>query len=77
MTTRRRFERNARLSRYEVEKRQEERFVKNLTEARDALDSIIDDVTMGDTDGIADTLESVDEKLSRVHKQAERMEGGR
>ena len=77
MTTRNRFERGARLSRFEMEKRQEERFVKNLESARDALDSIIDDITMGDTSDVMDALESVGEKLDRVHRQAERMEGER
>ena len=70
MTTRRsKFERrDGRLSRREMEKAREERFVKNLTDARDALDSIIDDVTMGDTSAVGD-------KVNRVHRQAERMEG--
>lgn len=58
-----------------IEKAREERFIKGLTDARDALDSIIDDVELGDTENIMDALEAVDVKLDRVHRQAQRVEG--
>ena len=69
MTTRRsRFERRSRIE------KAEERFVKNLEAARDALDALIADVEMGQAEDVMDALEVVDDRLGRVHRQAERME---
>ena len=79
MTTRRsRFERGARLSRYEMQKVMEERkFVKSLTDARDALNDIIDDVTMGRTEDVVDALAVVDTRLNRAHRHAQELDGER
>ena len=76
MTTRRRLKHSARLSKYEMEKRRDERFVKNLEEVRDAMDTLISDFEMGYDDDVVDGLEAVGAKLNRVHRQAEGREFG-
>ena len=64
MTTRRR-----------IQKAREERFVKNLEEARDALTGIIDDVEAGCyADDLANSLDEVSDRVNRSYSQAERME---
>ena len=75
MTTRRRFQ-MARKERLvtDLEKAREERLVAGLEKARDALINIIDDVEQGDTTGVTDALEAVNDRINRAYGQAERME---
>ena len=74
MTTRRtRFERNTDRIERRLEKRREERFVKGLEDARDTLDDVIEQATMGDSKAL-DALADFSEQMERVYSQAERME---
>ena len=67
MTTRNRFERR-------MQKAREERFVKGLTDARDRLDSVIEQAERGSSLTL-DSLRDFSEQMERVYSQAERMEG--
>lgn len=73
MTTRNR----TRVERRGVERRLtktgEERFVKSLTDARDTLDDVIEQATMGDSKAL-DALVDFSEQMERVYSQAERLE---
>ena len=71
MTTRSRVERRATERR--ISKAREERFVKSLTDARDTLDGVIEQATMGDSKAL-DALEDFSEQMDAVYEQAERME---
>ena len=62
-----------RQTRRRVAKAREERFVKNLTEARDRLDEVIEKAEDGDRDAF-DSLEQFSEQMSRVYRQAERLD---
>ena len=63
----------ARQARGRLEKRREERFVKSLTDAREILDDVIEQATMGDSKAF-DALEDFSEQMSAVYTQAERIE---
>ena len=71
MTTRNRVERRATERR--ISKAREERFVKSLTDARDTLDDVIEQATMGDSKAL-DALVDFSEQMERVYSQAGRME---
>ncbi len=71
MTTRSRVERRATERR--ISKAREERFVKSLTDARDALDDVIEQATMGDSKAF-DALDDFSDEMDRIYSQAERME---
>lgn len=64
MTTRRR-----------IQKAKEERFIKSLEEARETLDSLIEQAERGSSRTL-DTLEQFSDEMDKVYSQARRMEGG-
>ena len=56
-----------------LEKAQERRFVKNLEDARDTLDSVIERAVMGDNRAF-DALEQFSEEMNAVYSQARLMD---
>ena len=56
-----------------MEKAQERRFIKGLTDARDTLDSVIEQAERGSSRTL-DTLEDFSEQMNAVYGVAERME---
>ncbi len=63
MTTRRRYSKQ----------RQEDRFTKSLTDARDILDGVIEKAQDSDT-GAFDELERFSKRMARIYRQAEQIE---
>ena len=73
MTTRRsRFERGS--SEQRIEKARLERFIKNATESRELLDTVIEEATAGDMDKALDSLVEFDQQIERVYTQGRRMD---
>ena len=73
MTTRRsRFERRS--SEQKIEKARLERFIKNATESRELLDTVIEEATAGDMDKALDSLVEFDQQIERVYTQGRRMD---
>lgn len=63
MTTRRRYSKQ----------RQDDRFTKSLSDARDMLDDVIEKAQDGDA-GAFNELERFSKRMDRIYKQAERIE---
>lgn len=64
MTTRRRYSKQ----------RQEDRFTKSLTDARDMLDNVIEKAQDDDA-GAFDELERFSKQMERIYRRAEQIEG--
>ena len=66
------------ITRRRIQKAREERFVKSLEEARETLDSVIEQAERGGVgERTLDSLQDFSEQMERVYTQAQRMEGER